>query len=134
MSAHFDDLETRDRGRREADLFGRLPAFLTQASAGAPGLARWLEGVDPAAVTTRQALAKLPVLRKAELAEFQANDPPFGGFANPQALQGTRLFHVAGADLGGAGPGHRPMAGRAGVFRGGNPRRRHRPQRVLLSS
>ena len=96
MSAHFDGLETRDRGRREADLFGRLPAFLTQASAGAPGLARWLEDVDPAAVTTRQALAKLPVLRKAELAEFQAKDPPFGGFANPQALQGTRLFHSPG--------------------------------------
>ena len=67
MADHFDDLETRDPRRREDDLFGRLPQFLKQAMADAPGVARWLDGVDPAGVTNRAALARLPVLRKSEL-------------------------------------------------------------------
>ena len=73
MAGYFDELETQDKGRREADLFGRLPAFLKQAIASAPGLARWLVGVNPPSVNNRQALAKLPLLRKAELAEFLAH-------------------------------------------------------------
>jgi len=39
-------------------------------------------------VTSRAALAKLPVLRKATLKELQAEHPPFGGFAtSPVAAQ-----------------------------------------------
>src|SRR5687768_10477209 len=108
MAGHFDELEIRDPGRREADLFGRLPAFLKQAVASAPGLARWLDGVDPAAVTSREALAKLPVLRKAELAEFQAKAPPFGGFADPKSLPGARLFQSPGPIFEVQGPGIDP--------------------------
>ncbi len=39
-----------------------------------------LAGIDPNAVTSREALAKLPVLRKSELAARQKQHPPFGGF------------------------------------------------------
>src|SRR5690606_21977419 len=92
MDQYFDALETRDPAVREADLFARLPGFLAGAKARAPGLARWLEGVDPAQVTSRAALAKLPVLRKAELMEFQRADPPFGGFADPALLRGNHVF------------------------------------------
>jgi phenylacetate-CoA ligase len=92
MAGHFDELETRDPLERERDLFGRLPTFLKQAIASAPGLARWLEGVEPGSVNSRTALAKLPVLQKSDLMRFQAEDPPFGGFADATALAGARVF------------------------------------------
>jgi phenylacetate-CoA ligase len=92
MTAHFDDLETRKPAEREAALFKALPGFLHKAISAAPGLARWLEGVDPESVTNRVALARLPLLRKSELMEFQQAEPPFGGFADPAALRGNRVF------------------------------------------
>ncbi|RST84815.1 phenylacetate--CoA ligase family protein [Aquibium carbonis] len=92
MKAYFDELETRDPERREADLFGRLPGFLAGALRRAPGLMRWLGGIDPAAITSRAALAALPVLRKSELMAFQAENPPFGGFADESEMRGRRIF------------------------------------------
>jgi phenylacetate-CoA ligase len=92
MGVHFDDLETREAAVRETKLFERLPAFLAQAMRDAPGLARWLGGINPASVTNRAALAKIPVLRKADLMEMQAASPPFGGFVNPARLGGSRVF------------------------------------------
>jgi phenylacetate-CoA ligase len=96
MPAHFDELETREPQARERALFERLPRFLAQAAKGAPGLARWLEGHDLASVTGREALARLPVLRKSELMELQQAEPPFGGFADPALLEGNRVFMSPG--------------------------------------
>jgi phenylacetate-CoA ligase len=76
---HYDALETRDPDERERDLLARLPDHLAQAMC-APGWAAQLAGVDPAAVRSRGALARLPVLRKPELAARQKAHPPFGGF------------------------------------------------------
>ena len=45
----------------------------------APGWAKHLKGVDPASVNSRAALAKLPVLRKSDVAALQKENPPFGG-------------------------------------------------------
>src|ERR1700704_4623827 len=78
-SEHFDQLETRDPDARERDFFGRLPDFIALALS-APGWATQLAGVDPNTVTSRAALAKLPVLRKSELVVRQTERPPFGGF------------------------------------------------------
>src|SRR6476469_3126849 len=78
-SEHFDQLETRDADARERDFFGRLPDFIALALS-APGWAAQLAGVDPNTVTSRAALAKLPVLRKSELVVRQTERPPFGGF------------------------------------------------------
>ena len=123
MSAHFDELETRDPAARESDLFARLPAFLDEAMKVAPGLARWLDGIDPSSVDSRDALARLPVLRKSRLLEMQAEDPPFGGFANPAALAGGRVFMSPGPIFEPQGFGHDPwQAARAfhaaGIRRG----------------
>ena len=96
MAAFFDDLERRAPEAREADLFSRLPGFLATAMRETPGLGRWLDGVDPATLTSRQALARLPVLHKAELMEMQAKNPPFGGFANPAHVNGGRIFMSPG--------------------------------------
>ncbi len=78
-SEHFDSLETRDPDERERDLIGRLPGLIARAQR-APGWAAQLAGVDAATVASRAALAKLPVLRKSELAARQRAHPPFGGF------------------------------------------------------
>ncbi|MCO5157628.1 MAG: AMP-binding protein [Aquamicrobium sp.] len=96
MTGFFDDLERRAPQEREADFFARLPAFLAAAVAETPGLEAWLDGVDLAGLTSRQALARLPVLRKAELMEMQAKNPPFGGFAGAAHIHGGRIFMSPG--------------------------------------
>ncbi len=92
MGLHFDNSETRKVADREAALFAALPDFLAEATAAAPGLAQWLDGIDLYRVNSRAALAKLPVLRKPELMQFQADNPPFGGFVDQRALKHGRVF------------------------------------------
>jgi phenylacetate-CoA ligase len=75
---HYDTLETRDPEAREREFFGRLPDFIVLALS-APGWAKQLAGVSPCVVTSRAALARLPVLRKSDLAALQKEQPPFGG-------------------------------------------------------
>lgn len=77
-SPFFDDLETRSADARATDLARDLPQQVARA-AGLPGNAA-LAGADPAAITTRAALACLPVIRKSALAAAQRDAPPFGGF------------------------------------------------------
>ena len=78
MTDHFDSLETRDPAERERDLLARLPALIASALK-APGWAKHLAGVDAKSVTSRAALAKLPVFRKSELPALLKAEPPFGG-------------------------------------------------------
>jgi len=79
MTDYFDQLETRDPRQREEALFAALPKHIAHAKANAPGFARILQDVDPAAVTSRAALARLPITRKSDLKELQRADPPLGG-------------------------------------------------------
>jgi phenylacetate-CoA ligase len=79
MPDHYDQLETRDPEARERDFFARLPNLMALATS-APGWAAQLAGVDASSVTSRAALAKLPVLRKSEFVARQHERPPFGGF------------------------------------------------------
>ena len=79
MSDHYDELETLDPGERERRQFQALSERLREAVAERPGLARHLEGSD-LDIGSRDALAKLPVLRKIDLMAAQREDPPFGGF------------------------------------------------------
>ena len=86
MTDHYDALETREPAEREAELFSRLPDVLRKAMA-APAYAERLKGIDPAAVTSRAALARLPVLRKSDLPALHKAAPPFGGLvAGPSGL------------------------------------------------
>ena len=77
---HYDDLETRDPATREREQFARMPEVIARAMT-APGWARQLAGIDPKSVASRAALARLPVLRKSDLATMQKENPPFGGLA-----------------------------------------------------
>ncbi len=92
---HYDQLETRDPEQRERAQFNLLPDLVRHAMA-APGWAEHLKGVEPTAVTSRVALAKLPVLRKAHLHELQARRPPFAGLvaSSPGAI--ARIFMSPG--------------------------------------
>ena len=92
---HFDSLETRDPAAREKDLFARLPAQIARAMS-APGWARHLKDLDPELVTSRAALAKLPVLRKSALLDLQKESPPFGGFNVTPPGKAKRLFMSPG--------------------------------------
>ncbi len=91
MSDFYDALETRDPAMREKELFARLPEAITKAMS-APGWAEHLKGIDPKALTSRAALAGLPVLRKADLPAMQKAMPPFGGLALKRPGQLRRLL------------------------------------------
>jgi phenylacetate-CoA ligase len=78
MDSHYDTQETRDMATRESDLFNRLPAVVAQALRS-PLYSANLGGVEPANIVSRAALAKLPILRKADLPALQKASPPFGG-------------------------------------------------------
>ena len=77
-AGYYDPLETRDPATREAELFASLRDHL-RAAMRAPAIAGRLDGVDPDAVTDRNTLAALPVIRKSDLMTLQAGSPPFGG-------------------------------------------------------
>jgi len=84
MNTHYDALETRPPEQREAALMTALAAQIAHAQTHASAFAASLGAVDAAQITSRAALARLPVIRKHELLEQQrAADAPdvFGGFS-----------------------------------------------------
>ena len=70
MTDTLDSLETRTFEARESELMAGLPQLIARAQ-GAPGWARILAGVDAAGITSREALARLPVTRKSDLKQLQ---------------------------------------------------------------
>jgi phenylacetate-CoA ligase len=84
MTDFYDALEQRAPAEREAALMAALPGHIARAQQATGAFAQILAGVDAAAITSRAALAALPVTRKHELLARQqalrAQDP-FGGFS-----------------------------------------------------
>jgi len=105
MPEFYDALETRDPETRERALMGALPRQIALAKAKAPGWARILSAVDPAGVTGRAALAKLPVTRKPDLIALQKAEPPFGGLNATPVAQLGRIFVSPGPIYDPAGRG-----------------------------
>ncbi|HET7594665.1 MAG TPA: AMP-binding protein [Stellaceae bacterium] len=93
---YYDALETRDPEVREQALMATLPQQVAHAKRRAPYFAALLQDFEPQAVTSRAALAALPVTRKSRLIALQKAVPPFGGIAAtaPGAL--ARLFMSPG--------------------------------------
>jgi phenylacetate-CoA ligase len=91
----YDKRDTLDPAEREAELFRRLPEIV-EAAMRAPGYAERLQGVEPAAVTSREALADLPVLRKSELPALQREGLPFGGLVPGRPGTFGRLYTSPG--------------------------------------
>lgn len=84
-STHYDELESRAPEQREQALMAALPGAVAHARAHAPAFATLLAQIDPPSITSRAALAALPVTRKSELLERQKaarpHGDPFGGFS-----------------------------------------------------
>ena len=84
MNKFYDALETRDPALRESELLQALPQQIAHAQKTSSALAAILAEVDSAQVTSRAALAGLPVTRKHELLDLQVSGraaDPFGGFS-----------------------------------------------------
>jgi phenylacetate-CoA ligase len=96
MTEYYDEFETRDPETREQALMAALPGLVHNAKRDAPGFAKILEGVEPGDVTSREALAGLPVTRKSDLIDMQKAAPPFGGLTATPARGMARLFMSPG--------------------------------------
>jgi len=96
VTGHYDSLETREPGAREAALFERLPRQLELARARSAYYRERLKDLDLAKVTTREALARLPVTRKAELHDLQKARLPFGGLEATPTGGLARIFMSPG--------------------------------------
>ena len=82
MNTAYDDLEIRSPDQREAALLAALPLQVAHAQTRSPAFADILRGVDAHSITSRAALARLPVIRKHELLERQLAARQAGGAAN----------------------------------------------------
>lgn len=92
MTRFYDRLETRDPGARQAAQFKALRALLKEAAAKSTALRKRLAGVDIAGLKGPADLARLPILRKADLKDLQAAAPPFAGLATVKPGAFGRLF------------------------------------------
>ena len=88
MSDFLDALEARSPAVRESALMAALPAQVAHAQRHTAAFAEILQGVDASSITSRAALARLPVTRKHELFDRQKalrastrGEDPFGGFS-----------------------------------------------------
>jgi phenylacetate-CoA ligase len=95
MRDHYDAQETRVRTLRDSEQFAALRKVVARAM-GAPGWARQLAGIDPKSLTSRAALAKLPVLHKSDIAALQKDTPPFGGLNVTSPAKAKRLLMSPG--------------------------------------
>lgn len=96
MPQYFDRQETRAPHSREAALLRDLRAIVAIAKARAPALRRQIKGIDIASIKTRADLARIPVLREADLRTFAAEEPPFGGLVATRASALRRLIMSQG--------------------------------------
>ena len=116
MNTHMDALEKRDPAEREAALLAALPAQIAHAQKNAPAFAEILKDICAADITSRAALAILPVVRKYELLEKQKASRAlggnvFGGFnAVSYGKQMPRVFSSPG-------PLYEPEGSRADYWR-----------------
>jgi phenylacetate-CoA ligase len=96
MGEYYDDLETRSPEAREAQLMAALSAQVAHAKQNAAWYAEQLRDVDPAAITSRAALATLPVTRKHDLISVQRDKPPFAGLNGADIGTAALIFTSPG--------------------------------------
>lgn len=96
MSQYYDALETRDPAVRQAELIKAVAAQVGHAMNRSPACAEILAGVNPGEITSPEAIAALPLMRKSDLAQRQKSLPPFGGLAAYPEEQLKYLFSSPG--------------------------------------
>jgi phenylacetate-CoA ligase len=103
---YLDSLEIRPPEAREESQMAMLPGLLARAVADCPGWRDHLRGVEITAISSREALARLPLLRKSSLKDLQAARPPYGGFATTVPGRLGRTFMSPGPIFEPEGLGH----------------------------
>lgn len=121
MADYFDLLETRSSSEREAALLAALPLQIAHAQKHTAAFSDILKGVQASAITSRTALAQLPVTRKSELHERQkttraAGGDVFGGFSSLLRQPGQREM---GRVFASPGPIYEPEGRAADYWRAG---------------
>jgi phenylacetate-CoA ligase len=96
MAEFYDALETRDPERREKDLFSSLVEQLCHARDHSQAYSAVLTDLDIDEINNRSALAQLPLTRKTEIAQSQADSPPLGGYATPRLAGFYNIFASPG--------------------------------------
>ncbi|HAJ13099.1 MAG: AMP-binding protein [Hydrogenophaga sp.] len=97
MTEFFDALETRSTDERATAQMTALSAQVAHARSATTAYAERLKDIDPSTITSREALARLPVTRKHELLECQrasraGGGDAFGGFA--AAVRGPQMQRI----------------------------------------
>jgi phenylacetate-CoA ligase len=110
MTQYFDDLETQSPAQRETSLMACLPAQIAHAQSKTLAFAEILKGIEASRITSRAALAQLPVTRKTELHERQrasraTGGDVFGGFSSLLRQPGQ---HEMGRIFASPGPIYEP--------------------------
>ena len=88
----FDPLEARPTEERERALLAVLPVQVAHARSGSPYYARLLAGIEAREISSRSALAQLPLTRKSDLHQLQRGALPFGGLAATAVPGLARVF------------------------------------------
>lgn len=96
MPSNPSPLELRTPKQREGDLVIALQNAVTHAKKNAPYYAETLADVQSSQIDSIQALANLPVLRKANLLKIQAAKSPLGGLLAVPINQIRRIFQSPG--------------------------------------
>ncbi len=107
---NLDKLETRSHQEREKTLLKDLAEQVQYAKTHTEYFARLFETIDATTITTREALATLPVTRKSELSAAQKKAPPFGGMNSTPVQHLKRIFQSPG-------PIHEPQGKEMDCFR-----------------
>jgi len=96
-----------------------LPRHIAHAKRRAPGFARILKDVRPEEINSREALARLPVTRKSDLASLQKELPPLGGLNATPVEKLAKLFVSPGPIYEPEGRGADWWRTARGLFAGG---------------
>jgi phenylacetate-CoA ligase len=87
MTAYFDENEIRSVEERQARQGQRMVDMLREGYRKSPKL-KWLldqAGVDPETFRFPEDMAKLPVISREKLVEWELAEPPYGGLEDPNA-------------------------------------------------
>ena len=98
MSAqdYYDGLETRDPAERERQQMALLSDVVGIAQNRSGWYGNLLADVAPGSVSSREALAKLPVTRKHDLVGLMRDNPPFAGLNAAPLDQAGEIFTSPG--------------------------------------
>jgi phenylacetate-CoA ligase len=93
---YYDELEVRSISKRQDAEARDLARQVAYAKENAPYYRELLADVGPAAITTRAALARLPITRKSDLKDIQMRHAPFGGLNGWEVCRFAHIYQSPG--------------------------------------